>query len=417
MQQQAPLTACQDRLFEQYNAIRGFTEQLCAPLSTEDYVVQSMPDVSPTKWHIAHVSWFFETFVLKTDSSYQPFHPQYEVLFNSYYNAVGEQYPRARRGVLSRPTVAEVMAYRHHVDRAMRQRLESGVDKVTADIIELGLNHEQQHQELLLMDIKHVFSQNPLYPAYRRPTLSRADPVPGLGWKDYVEGQVEIGHHGPEFAFDNESPRHKTMLGAWQLADRLVTNGEYLAFINDGGYQRPELWLADGWQRRQAEDWQAPLYWVQQGNQWYEFTLYGLQALDVHRPVCHVSFYEADAYASSVQARLPTEVEWEVAAASRPCAGHLLGQNTTIHPQAPSAQDDDQLFGDCWEWTRSAYQPYPGFQPPPGAVGEYNGKFMVNQMVMRGGACVTPADHIRFSYRNFFYPHMRWQFGGIRLAR
>ncbi len=404
-------------LVNQYREIRGFTEWLCAPLAVEDYVAQSMPDVSPTKWHIAHVTWFFETFVLKNRSGYASPHPQYEYLFNSYYNAVGQQYPRPQRSLLTRPTVQQIVDWRRSVDAAMVALIESEPDPDTLRLIELGLRHEQQHQELLLMDIKHVFSHNPLLPAYRRPALSRSDQAADLRWESLSGGLKPFGHQGEGFAFDNETPTHTACLDDYQLANRLVTNGEYLAFIEDGGYQQAALWLADGWHEVIQQAWRAPLYWVERDSEWFEFTLYGLQPIDLQRPVCHVSFYEADAFASWSGARLPTEYEWEHVATNQALRGHLLDRHSGVHPAAAVGDGWQQLLGDCWEWTRSAYQPYPGFKPPAGAVGEYNGKFMINQLVLRGGACVTPTDHIRTTYRNFYYPHQRWMFSGIRLAK
>jgi len=320
--------------------------------------------------------------------------------------------------VLTRPTVAEIFDWRQGVDQAILDLLRQGVTQEQAQLIELGLNHEQQHQELLLMDIKHVFSRNPLLPAYRKPALSRADTVADLLWTAFADQEILVGASQQGFAFDNERPRHPQRLVGFQLANRLVTNGEFLQFVVAGGYQEPALWLADGWNEVCKQGWKAPLYWQKRADEWFEFTLYGLQPLDLNRPVCHVGFYEADAYATWIGARLPTEAEWEHACdAKAGKEGHLLATNTTLHPTSTNQAGLTQLLGDCWEWTQSAYHPYPGYQAPAGAVGEYNGKFMVNQMVMRGGACVTPADHIRPTYRNFFYPHMRWQFGGIRLAK
>ncbi len=404
-----------------YRTVRDATERLCEPLSHEDYVVQSMPDVSPTKWHLAHVSWFFETFVLKPHATgYRPARPEFEYLFNSYYNAVGEQYPRPRRGLLTRPTVDEVYEYRAAVDAAMLALLEED-DHDLATLVELGLNHEQQHQELILMDIKHVLSCNPLHPAYRPAPEARSLAAPGLEWIERDESVRWIGHQGDGFAYDNESPRHRVLVPAFRIASRPVTNGEFLEFIRDGGYRTPTLWLADGWSTVEREEWQAPLYWIRRDGAWHEFTLGGLRALDPAAPVCHVSYFEADAYATWAGARLPTEAEWETVAREQPVEGNFLEQDALGPRAAPAdaggAAAPVQLFGDVWEWTRSPYQPYPGYRANPGALGEYNGKFMCNQQVLRGGSFASPASHLRATYRNFFYPHCRWQFAGLRLAR
>lgn len=404
----------------QYNVIRAASEALCASLEPEDYVVQSMPDVSPTKWHLAHVSWFFETFVLaRFQPSYRPYHPGFAYLFNSYYEGAGARHPRPKRGLLTRPTVAETYAYRAHVDRAMLDLMADAPDPAFGDaatLIELGLNHEEQHQELMLTDIKHVFGCNPLRPVFAK--SEKAVPVASerLGFAGFPGGVVGLGHGGEGFAFDNETPRHRVLLGAYRLADRLVTNGEYLEFIVADGYKRPELWLADGWDAVKSRGWVAPLYWEQQRGGWAEFTLAGLLPLDLDASVCHVSYYEADAYARFRAKRLPTEAEWEAAAAALPIAGNFV-ESRVFHPR-PAGEGSGlrQMFGDLWEWTASAYLAYPGFRPWPGAVGEYNGKFMVNQFVLRGGSCATPVRHIRPTYRNFFPPDARWQFTGIRLA-
>jgi len=397
-----------------YEQVRSLTETLAAPLSPEDQTIQSMPDVSPTKWHRAHTTWFFETFVLATGSDgYEPFHPQFGYLFNSYYEAVGSRHARERRGLLSRPGVAEVAAYREHVDRAMVDALRDGIEPATAALVELGLHHEQQHQELLLMDIQHVLSSNPLEPAYL-PSPASPSAMRPLGWVEHDGGLVEVGHRGDDFAFDNELPRHRVFLEPFALADRPVSCADWLAFIDDGGYERPELWLSDGWALAQSEAWSAPLYWRRDGGRWYEFTLTGARPLDDGAPVCHVSHYEADAYARWADARLPTEAEWETVAVGRPCAGRFLDLDV-LHPRGAAAGDLG-LFGDVWEWTASAYLPYPGFRPAPGAVGEYNGKFMVNQHVLRGGSCATPVGHLRPTYRNFFPPSARWPFTGVRIA-
>jgi len=410
-------------LAERYREVRAATERLCEPLETEDYVVQTMPDVSPTKWHLAHVSWFFETFVLKPGApGYRSPDARFEYLFNSYYNAVGRQHPRPQRGQLTRPTVREVFDYRAHVDEAMARLLDRGdLDPATTARIELGLHHEQQHQELLLMDIKHVFSCNPLEPAYRRGAApAEGAPAPALEWIDRDGGLAEIGHDGEGFCYDNETPRHRVFVQPFRLASRLVTNGEYLEFVEDGGYRRPELWLADGFARLGEERWQAPLYWTRRDGSWSEFTLGGPRPLALDAPVCHLSYYEADAYAAWAGARLPTEAEWERVAAEREVAGNFV-ESGALHPLAAGSGGEGgaprQLYGDVWEWTSSAYAPYPGFRAAEGAVGEYNGKFMCNQYVLRGGACVTPRSHVRATYRNFFYAHNRWQFAGLRLAR
>jgi len=409
-------------LLEAYRNVRATTETLCRPLEVEDYVVQTMPDVSPTKWHLAHTSWFFETFILEGNvPGYEPFDPRFRFLFNSYYYQVGPMYFRPERGLLSRPTVKDVFAYRRHVDEAVASFLETGGERVLElePIVVLGLHHEQQHQELLLTDIKHVMSVNPLDPVYReRPEESEREVHPPA-WRLVPEGLEEFGHAGPGFAFDNEGPRHRVFLPAFLIADRLVTNGEYLAFLADGGYQRPELWLSDGWAAVEREGWRAPLYWREEDGVWTQFTLHGRCAVREDEPVCHVSHYEADAYARWAGARLPTEFEWERVAREEPVEGNLL-ESDRRHP-APLADTPEgrmaQAFGDVWEWTRSSYSPYPGYAPPAGALGEYNGKFMSGQMVLRGGSCATPRSHIRATYRNFFPPHARWQFAGFRLAR
>ncbi|HEV2264495.1 MAG TPA: ergothioneine biosynthesis protein EgtB [Stellaceae bacterium] len=398
---------------------RARSETLAAPLLPEDQVVQSMPDVSPTKWHLAHGTWFWETFLLVPHhAGYRVFDPAYNHLFNSYYEAVGPRHPRPARGLLSRPGVAEVARYRAHVTAAMERLIataDAAAFAVIAPLIELGVAHEEQHQELILMDIKHVFAQNPLQPAYKPVVQKPARAAPALEWQPFAGGLVEIGDAESGFAFDNEGPRHKVWLEPFRLATRLVTNGEYLAFVADGGYRRPEFWLSDGWAAVNAGSWLAPLYWRQDGDRWFEFTLSGLAPLDPFAPVVHVSHYEADAFARWAGRRLPTEAEWETAVAERPVAGNFLDSGA-LHPRAASGEGLQQMFGDCWEWTQSAYAPYPGFHAPEGALGEYNGKFMSGQIVLRGGCCATPAGHVRASYRNFFPPAARWCFGGIRLA-
>jgi ergothioneine biosynthesis protein EgtB len=401
-----------------YRAVRRATERLCEPLSPEDCQVQSMDDASPAKWHLAHTSWFFETFVLdRRLAGYRPFHPEFRVLFNSYYQSVGQQHPRPQRGLLSRPALDEVFAYRAYVDEQMLALLETESD-VASDVVELGLQHEQQHQELILTDIKHMLSCNPLRPVYRRAPHTPTTEVTPIRWQAFAEGVQWIGHEGGSFAFDNEQPRHRVFVEAFELATRLITNGEFLAFIDDGGYERSELWLSDGWNVMQARRWHAPLYWEQRDGAWQVMTLGGLQSLRANEPVCHVSLYEADAYASWAGARLPREAEWEGAATTATVAGNFV-EDARLHPQ-PAPADTvglTQLFGDAWEWTQSAYLPYPGYQPPAGALGEYNGKFMCNQLVLRGGSCATPRAHARATYRNFFPPDARWQFSSLRLAR
>ncbi len=402
-----------------YHTVRAESETLCTPLQTEDYLLQSIVQTSPPKWHLAHVSWFFEVFLLgEFLPGYRPFHPQYHYLFNSYYEQIGPYHPRDRRGLLSRPTVEEVYRYRAWVDRHMSMLID-GVDEhlwpEVARRLAIGLNHEQQHQELLLTDIKHNFWVNPLYPAYRDDLPQESGSWAELHWHEYQSGLHYIGADDAGFSYDNEHPRHTIHVGAYRLASRLVTNGEYQAFIADRGYQRPELWLSDGWATVQREQWQAPLYWRYQDGQWWQFTLAGLRPLQAHEPVVHISYYEADAYARWAGHRLPTEQEWELAAAGEEIEGNL-SDSGWLHPRAALGGEMQQQFGDVWEWTASPYAPYPGYRAATGALGEYNGKFMCNQMVLRGGSCVTPADHLRASYRNFFYPHERWQFSGVRLA-
>ena len=416
-------------LLGRYDEVRTYTERLAAPLSPEDQTVQSMPDVSPTKWHRAHVTWFFETFLLAgNEPDFAPFQDQYWFLFNSYYEAIGPRHARPMRGVISRPGAHDVGVYRGNVDDRMRDLLssldEGGLAKL-APTIELGFHHEQQHQELLLMDIKHVLSLNPLQPVYAGRAAAPGHAGP-LGWMEYDGGLVEIGHtpsSDGDFSFDNELPRHQQWLGAYRLADRLVTNGEWLEFMEDGGYRRAELWLSDGWGRVNAEGWAAPFYWTEREGVWFEHTLTGTRPVDPCLPVCHVSHYEADAYATWAGKRLPTEAEWEHAArleedTTTPGYAPNLADTETWHPRAAGPPNGRlrQLFGDCWEWTSSSYLPYPGFHPGVGAIGEYNGKFMSSQMVLRGGCALTPPGHARASYRNFFPPGARWPVTGVRLA-
>jgi ergothioneine biosynthesis protein EgtB len=408
-------------LARRYAEVRKQTEWLAAPLSAEDQMVQSCAEASPAKWHQAHTTWFFETFLLAAHlRGYVAFDSRFRDLFNSYYNAVGPQPQKALRNTFSRPSLEEVQKYRRHVDEHMQRLFESAFDNdEVLKLAELGLNHEQQHQELLVTDIKHAFWSNPLRPAYQpSPPVTSSQSTPAQKPRTFAEKLVEIGADGPQFHFDNEAPRHKVFLPAFRFATRLATCGEYLAFMEDGGYRRPELWLSDGWQAVQTQQWNAPLYWEKSGNDWYQFTCAGMRKVDEAEPVCHVSLYEADAFARWAGARLPTEAEWEVAAAEARVEGNFL-EGGRFHPAvAPAPQQDEpvQLFGDTWEWTASAYLPYPGFKPAAGAVGEYNGKFMSGQMVLRGGSCATPESHIRPTYRNFFPPGTRWQFSGIRLA-
>ncbi|MBI1422269.1 MAG: ergothioneine biosynthesis protein EgtB [Gammaproteobacteria bacterium] len=403
-----------------YAAVRAATESLCQPLEVEDCQIQTMPDVSPTKWHLAHVSWFFETFILQAYASeYQPFHPQFAHLFNSYYATVGSFHPRPQRGLLSRPTLDEVYAYRGYVNEHMQRLLQDSNHPDWEDIslrVQVGINHEQQHQELMLTDIKHVFAMNPLKPVYHAKELPRAETAPVLNWIAHPGGLLTIGNSGDRFCYDNEMPVHQTWLNPFRIASRLVTNGEYLEFMQDQGYQRVEFWLSDAWSTVTSQQWQAPLYWEQRDNQWWHMTLHGMQPIDPHAPVCHVSFNEADAFARWAGKRLPGEAEWEAVAREYPIEGNLRDSGN-LHPvAAPGWAGAQQLYGDVWEWTQSPYAPYPGFKALAGSLGEYNGKFMCSQFVLRGGSCVTPADHVRATYRNFFYPKDQWQFSGIRLA-
>jgi ergothioneine biosynthesis protein EgtB len=410
-------------LIERYRRVRDFTARLCRNLQPEDYVVQSMPDVSPTKWHLAHTSWFFETFVVKVwMPRYRSEVPQYAYLFNSYYNAAGDMHRRDLRGLISRPTVAETYRFRDSIDECVTQLLEKADEALLAEIepiLILGLHHEQQHQELLVTDIKHVFAQNPLYPVFAEavPNTTGQSVAP-QHFVEFDEATVQIGHDGTGFSYDNEGPRHRALVPAFSLSNRLITNGEYLAFMEAGGYTRPEHWLSLGWTTINEQRWRAPSYWVERDGTWWNFTLSGFRPVDETEPVTHLSYFEADAYANWDGARLPTEFEWERAASGLPIAGNFV-DDERFHPAAALASDNalQQIYGDVWEWTRSAYLPYPGYRAGPGALGEYNGKFMCNQMVLRGGSCATSCDHIRPTYRNFFQPEKRWQFTGIRLAR
>ncbi|GAB3035359.1 ergothioneine biosynthesis protein EgtB [Oleiagrimonas citrea] len=408
-----------EALDARYARVRDATMALCATLTPEDTVAQSMPDASPAKWHLAHTTWFFEKFVLCRDPGYAPMHADWHYLFNSYYQSAGPMHARPQRGLITRPSLLEVVDFRRHVDACMRERLQAGVDEDTAAIVVIGLHHEQQHQELLLTDIKHLFACNPLLPAYAElpePPRGRARPQRFLRGR---EGLVETGAPAHGFAYDNERPRHRELLHPHAIAQRPVSNAEFIEFIRDGGYRTPTLWMSEGWDTVQREGWNRPLYWSEDLDS--AFTLGGLRALDPHAPVAHVSYFEADAFARWAGARLPTEAEWEVLAADRdPGQGNLRDRGLLQPCAAPDDADEDaplQLFGDVWEWTSSPYVSYPGFRPLPGTLGEYNGKFMCGQWVLRGGSCVTPGDHIRASYRNFFYPASRWQFSGIRLGR
>jgi len=420
-------TGAPDTLPNRYRHVRATSLRICEPLQIEDYVVQSMPDASPAKWHLAHTSWFFEQFLLKPfHPNYRPYHKKFEFLFNSYYQSVGPMHERPRRGLLTRPTVRDILHYRTHIDEHIESLLAARPDDERLfTLLALGMNHEQQHQELLYTDIKHLFFCNPLLPAYHERS-SAADAITSAEPMRFItfEGGIhEIGNTSKHFCFDNELPRHRVLVESGALADRLTTSGEYLEFIRDGGYRHPALWLSDGWQTVTRENWTRPLYWAESLDA--EFTLSGMQGLDLAAPVSHLSYYEAEAFARWAGARLPSEAEWELAAARLQVQGNLL-ETGALHPLPASQQarttgsDTDawhQLFGDTWEWTSSPYIAYPGYRCASGALGEYNGKFMCSQMVLRGGSCVTPADHIRASYRNFFYPGTRWQFAGLRLAR
>jgi ergothioneine biosynthesis protein EgtB len=411
------------RILNSFLNTRTLSTALASSLQPEDQMIQSMPDASPTKWHLAHTSWFFETFILQPNrTGYQCFHPEYSYLFNSYYNQVGAQYSRPQRGLISRPTVAEVYRYREHVDQATTDYIEH--DDPTPEVlalIELGIQHEQQHQELILTDIKHGFSFNPLYPAlnHYQPQPTTVDPQ---RWLEFEGGVVNIGHHGIGFHYDNEGPHHQQLITPFKLSQRLVNVGEYLEFIADGGYDNPLLWLSDGWAWRQREQIQQPLYWQQRDNEWWQYSLSGLRPLLAQEPLCHISYYEADAFAQWCGKRLPTEYEWETAAQQQADKHESVSRGLDLHqlhPQPGTGSDGQQLqqlYGDCWQWTQSAYSAYPGFKAAAGAVGEYNGKFMCNQLVLKGSSCATPKGHSRPSYRNFFPPQARWQFSGIRIA-
>ncbi len=408
-------TARRPHLVDDYRQVRSWSEELARPLNPEDFLLQSMTDASPPKWHLAHTTWFFETFILRTSPHYQPFHPEFNFLFNSYYIALGERHPRPIRGLISRPTVGEVFEYRARVDEAIVDRIEKGLTGEQIGLLQLGLAHEEQHQELLLTDLKHAFAQNCLFPVYRERALSPIDTESRAGNLKLAEGLYEIGFDpsGSDFAFDIEKPRHQIYLQEVDLSPRLVTNREFLEFMETGGYDRPEYWLSDGWDWRQREAIESPLYWREDRGEWWTYTLSGAAPLELDEPVTHVSYFEADAYARYRGLRLPTEAEWEVAATQTKERQGLFLEERVWHP----VSDRDQAFaGTCWNWTQSPFTPYPGYQPAPGALGEYNSKFMCNQMVLRGGSCFTPRRHYRTSYRNFFAPESRWQVTGIRLA-
>ncbi|MDB5727911.1 MAG: ergothioneine biosynthesis protein EgtB [Noviherbaspirillum sp.] len=415
----ADLPTAPHRLHADYADVRAHSLALSEPLSEEDCCVQSMPDASPIKWHLAHTTWFFETFILERfEAGFRPHHAAFRVLFNSYYNGVGEKHPRPQRGLLTRPSLAEVKAYRRDVDDRMRALLPRMLDsKRSAEIaalVELGLQHEKQHQELMLTDVKHLLSTNPLRPAYSEAPLEAATGAAPLKWQTFDAGIVELGHAGGAFCFDNETPRHRQFVEGFAIASRLVTNGEYQAFIKAGGYNEPALWLSEGWDWVRTNEVTKPIYWERDGAGWSEFTLHGQQPLDPHRPAVHIAYFEADAYARWARARLPTEAEWECAAATVDGCGEAAGG---LHPHAAEGGSLTQLFGTAWQWTSSAYAPYPGYEVAEGAIGEYNGKFMVNQYVLRGSSCATPPRHTRATYRNFFPTSARWQFSGIRLAK
>jgi ergothioneine biosynthesis protein EgtB len=409
---------------QHFCSVRQQTKTLCEPLTPEDMMVQSCAEASPAKWHLAHTTWFFETFLLSEFlPDYRPFNPDFHWLFNSYYNAVSEQPVKKLRASFSRPSLGEILDYRRHVDAAMERWIEGGMTEEVERRVVLGLHHEQQHQELLAYDIKNAFWSNPLHPAYRNGSLPESDAVQPVSWIEHEGGLVEIGYGGDGFCFDNEQPQHRVYLKPFEIASRLVTCGEYLDFMRDGGYERSELWLSDGWEAVKAQGWRAPLYWFEEDGEWRVFTLHGAVALSkvLATPVCHISFFEADAFARWAGKRLPLETEWEIAAEGVAVEGNLLEANfperEILHPTVATAGDGlRQMFGDAWEWTASAYLGYPGYAALPGALGEYNGKFMSSQMVLRGGSAVTPASHIRSTYRNFFPPASRWQFSGVRLA-
>ena len=409
-----PTTTENVSLAQRFTEIRNTSMRITEGLSAEDQMLQSMPDASPSKWHLAHTTWFFETFILQPSKGYQAFDPRFRILFNSYYKQLGAHPIRGTRGLMSRPSLSQVQAYREHVDHALLAYLEHA-DGEVLELIELGLNHEQQHQELLLTDIKHALWSSPLRPEFSAEMAVSSAPS-AMDWTE-VEGGIHlIGHQGNGFAFDNECPQHEVLLRPFQIASRDVTNAEYLEFIEDGGYRRPELWLSEGWDAVNAQGWMAPLYWEQHDGEWWQLPHREMKRVNPAEPVCHISYFEADAYARWKGARLPSEQEWEIAALRMPSNGTFL-EDFIFHPQPAKGEGIQQMFGDVWQWTSSPYIAYPGFRPAAGLVGEYNGKFMCNQWVLRGGSCATPRSHIRATYRNFFPAHARWQFSGLRLAR
>lgn len=417
-------------LMERFRRVRAFTTDFCTPLAPEDMVVQTMTTVSPAKWHLAHTTWFWEAFILREhDPGYESIDDTYAYLFNSYYIQAGERHCRDQRGYITRPTVQEVLDFRRYVDahvHALWERSDAERRRTLAPLIEIGLQHEQQHQELMVTDLKHVFSVNPLRPAYRRDLPRAEGEAPPLAWARFGEGLYEIGYDGDGFCYDNEEPRHRTFLEDFEIARRPVTNGEFMAFIEDGGYEQAPLWLSEGWALVQEKDWREPFYWEKKDGGWVHYTLGGEREVDPHEPVAHLSYFEADAFARWAGVRLPSEAEWEVAARAQPLDGNFV-ESEHFHPVPATAESAGgavqsggglrQCFGDVWEWTRSAYGPYPGYEPLPGAIGEYNGKFMSSQFVLRGGSCATSRSHIRPTYRNFFHPDSCWQFTGLRLAR
>lgn len=411
-----------EHVLDQFRRVRTFSNYLVEPLEIEDFVIQPMENASPMKWHLAHTSWFFETFVLgRFLSDFKSLHPQYAYFFNSYYLQTGVPFSRASRGMLSRPTVKDVFEYREYVNEQMEAFIGNVSDELweqAAFVVEIGNHHEQQHQELILTDLKYLFAQNPLLPVYRDQDSEEVSSIPALNWVSFDEGIVEVGSAGNEFTYDNEHPRHRTLVQNFELADRLITVGEYLDFMNAGGYEESKYWLDEGWSAVKREGWKAPLYWFKQNNEWTQFTLTGTRPLNLNEPVTHVSYFEADAFARWKGVRLPTEQEWEHASEGLEIEGNFVDEDH-FHPT--SLKDDStglkQMFGDTWEWTMSSYSPYPNYKPLPGALGEYNGKFMANQYVLRGGSCATSKSHIRRTYRNFFHATARWQFSGIRLAR